>query len=235
MNRARGAMVALAALICSSAALAALVTAEVVARGKLVPSGGEGVRRVRVWGAIEFYISSETARPSIDLVTTIALVALASAIGFACVVLLVSGVRSRLTRCLALVFAGAAYLAADELLAIHESVGHNLQFLRNFPGVKRPDDVVFAAYALPAGAFLWRFRDVLASVRTARLLFAAGTALALLAVVFDLLSAPTGLEDGVEVLAASFLGGGFICLAAVRVPEALITAKGRVHISDHFS
>lgn len=40
--------------------------------------------------------------------------------------------------------------------------------------------------------------------------------MALLAAVFDLLLMPKLLEDGFEVLAATLLGGGFICLAAVR-------------------
>jgi len=227
-------MVALAVVLCSSAALAALATAEVVAKGKLVPSGGEGVRRVRVWDSIEFYISSETARPSVDVVTTMALTVLASAIGFACLVLVVGGIRTRLTLCFALLSAGAAYLAADELLAIHESVGHNLQLMRDLPGVERPDDVVFAAYALPAGALAWCFRDVLTSVRSASLLFAAGAAVALLTALLDLLSVPTLVEEGSEVLAALLFAGGFIWLAAVRVAKALVTPDRPLpKVSDH--
>lgn len=198
-------------------AATALVTAEVVAQGKLVPSGGEGVRQIRVWDALEFYISSETARPESDVITMVALAIAAAILGFSALLLARAGRRDRAVACFVVGALGAAYLAADELLAIHESVGHNLQFLRSLPGVERPDDIVFAAYLLPAAAFVWIFRSVLLAVPAARALFVAGGACVLLAIAFDISGSVGIAEEGFELLAAALLGAGMVWLAVETV------------------
>jgi hypothetical protein len=210
-------------LLVAVVAARTLQTAEVVAKGKLVPSGGEGVRRVRVWDALEFYISSETARPDSDLLTIVALAMAAAVLGFSALLLIRAGRRDRTTVCFILAALGASWLAFDEMLAIHESVGHNLQFLRGLTGVERPDDLVFAAYLLPAAAFFWIFRSVLLSVPVARALFVAGGSCVVLASLSDL-SGFRG-EEAFEFLGAASLGCGFVWLAAVTVGSAVRTAS----------
>lgn len=72
-----------------------------------------------------------------------------------------------------LLVAGIGYLPIDERFAIHESVGHNLGFLADLRGAKRPDDVVLAAYGIPAVLFLVHFWPLLgSSVLATRLLVA---------------------------------------------------------------
>ena len=78
-----------------AATLSALVTAEVVEVGRLLPWGGEGIRRMRVWGALEFYVSSETGPPPPDVVTTCLLLVVATVAAFAALLLARSGVRGR--------------------------------------------------------------------------------------------------------------------------------------------
>lgn len=216
-------LVALAAVI---AAMTALATAAVVAEGKLVPSGGTGVRRIRVWDAFEFYISSETAWPPIDVLTVISLSVAAAVLGFSALVLASAGQRDRLMSCFMISAVGAGYLAADELLAIHESIGHNLQFLRRLTGVERPDDLVLAAYSIPGCAFLWYFRRELLSVQGSRVLFALGVGCVLLAIVFDLTS--VGAEEYLELLGAAALGGGFVWLALAHVRSRMQLAPERL-------
>lgn len=205
------------------AGLTALATAVVVARGKLVPSGGPGVRRVRVWDSFEFYISSETARPPLDVLTTIAFSMTAATMGLAALMLAVSKVRGRLLACLAIVAVGATYLATDELLALHESIGHNLQFLRSLPGVERPDDVVLASYAVPIGLFAWYFRDILLSVRASAWLFGVAVASGAVASISDLVEVGEW-EERIELITAALALAGFFLLATTLVPRALVSA-----------
>lgn len=224
MTRTRWVLVALGGVVVMLAAFSALVTAEVVARGKLVPSGGQGVRRVRVWDSVEFYISAETARPSMDVLNTIMLSMLAAMMGLAALLLLVSHSRGRLLVCLAIVSVGAAYLAADELLAIHESTGHNLQFLRSIPGVERPDDLVLAFYIVPIGLFAWYFRDILRAVRPAFLLLIAAFGFAVLASIMDV--ADLGeTEEWVELGTSTLVTAAFVVLALTLVPDAIASAE----------
>ena len=223
MTRGRRSLLALAGVAVLVAGLSALATAEVVARGKLVPSGGPGVRRVRVWDSFEFYISSETARPPFDVLTTIAFSMLAATMGIAALMLVVSNARGRLLACLAIVAVAATYLATDELLAIHESIGHNLQFLRSIPGVERPDDLVLASYAVPIGLFAWYFRDILLSVRPSVWLLGVAAASGALASISDLIEVGEW-EERAELITATLVLAGFVVLATALVPRALVSA-----------
>ena len=84
------------------------------------------------------------------------------------------GSRARLRRFFGFAAGGLAFLAADELFAIHETVGHNLRFLADLPGVERPDDVVFLSYGLAVLVFAWLFRDILLQNVAAVRLFGVG-------------------------------------------------------------
>lgn len=221
INRHRGAVVALGLLALAAliAVVSAFATAEVVAKGRLVPTDGPGARRIRIWDAVEFYISSETARPSNDVMTYIVLTAIAAVLAFAALVLVIGGRRERLVGCFAVGAVGAGYLAVDELVAIHESLGHNMLFLRSWTGVERPDDLIFVSYTLPACAYFWFFRGELLSLRASRVLLGAGVACMLLGVVSDL--GDIGAEENLELLAAAALGTGFVWLAAARVGSCI--------------
>lgn len=105
---------------------------------------------------------------------------------------------------------GAAFLAADEVLGLHETLGANLRFLAQLPGIKHPDDAVFAAYALPVAVFVYCFRTVLASSRRALGVLALGGGVFVLGAVMDVTS--LAFEEYVETLASFVLLIGFVSL-----------------------
>jgi len=183
--------------------------ASVVREGQLLAWGGSNVREVSLAG-VDVYLSSEF-RFRIDDLTSWMLVALGSvaALGAS----LVGFAARRTWWMLALSAAAGVWLGLDEGLALHETIGHNLGFLADLPGVRAPDDVIVAAYAVLAIAFAVGYRDLLRTSRAALGFFAAGLAVAALAAVFDLgdvISARN--EDVVETLAVFVLLVGYVAL-----------------------
>ena len=109
-------------------ALLAAAQAEVVAEGRFDPNTETIIRKVEVFGVTVYQSTSGFLEP--DVITGALLVGL-SAIGLVVTILLDSDDDSldRLRWFFLLTWLGAGYLAADELFAIHETIGHNLQFL----------------------------------------------------------------------------------------------------------
>jgi hypothetical protein len=189
--------------------------AEVVARGRFDPNTGTVVERVEVFDRFHFYASTSGFFDA-DVLTGVAL-ASASAVALVVALLLDSAAASldRLRWFFSLAWLGTGFLAADELFSLHETIGHNLQFLGDFVGRGNPDDAVLAVYALPTAAFVYAFRDVLTSSRRATWLLAGGLAAYVLAVLADV----TGIEreDFLEVLGALLVAVSFVALALDRL------------------
>src|SRR5215204_782033 len=162
------ATVALAAVLFSASSLY-----DVVDKGKgppIVPyEGGGVVYKVRVLDLFNVY-ADEESRPESDKLSSIGLVAAATMCLMTLMLLYAAG-GARMRRFYVFATAGLAYLAADELFALHETLGHNLRFLADLPGVERPDDVVFLSYSVPLAIFAWAFRDVLLAERQVVRLF----------------------------------------------------------------
>jgi hypothetical protein len=158
------------------------------------------VERVRVFDTAEFNIAAEAERPRGDLVTSYLLLATA-AVAMLASFLAAARPQGGRTKWLFLWAAlGTGYLAMDEQFEIHETLGANMVFLGDVPGIRRPDDVIFAAYAIPLVAFIIAFRAELRSPRFGVLLLGAAVAcfgLAALADIRDL-----RFEDEIEALAA---------------------------------
>jgi hypothetical protein len=187
-------------------AVVAYVNAEIVEHGHLLPWAGDDVRKARFFDRFDLYISSETGKPSADLVNSYLLLATAAVCLTASILLDPPDLRVLLV----VAGIGIAYLAIDEQFAIHESVGHNLRFLADLPGVKRPDDVVLAAYSIPSALFIYYFRPLLrASPRTMTLLV---TTLLLFGVsaAWDLSGLPA--EEIFELAPSLALLGAFVFL-----------------------
>jgi hypothetical protein len=202
------AVVALVALVSLAPSLY-----EVEAKGKgppLVPYEHSGlVYKVRVLDLFSVY-ADEESRPTADKLSAVALVAMATMAAMALLLLNASRAERRTRRFYAFATAGLAYLAADELFAFHETVGHNLRFLADLPGVERPDDVVFLSYGIPLAIFAWCFRDVLFANPLATRLFGLGTALFAVAAAGDL--AGVAIDEPAEVLAAACLAAGLVII-----------------------
>jgi hypothetical protein len=187
---------------------------EVEAKGKgppLVPYEGSGlVYKVKVLDLFSIY-ADEESRPSSDKLSSLVLVAIAAMAAMALLLLNAARAERRVRRFYAVATAGLAYLALDELFAFHETIGHNLRFLADLPGVERPDDVVFLSYAIPLAIFAWSFRDVLFANPRATRLFAVGTALFAVAAAGDL--AGVAIDEPAEVLAAACLAAGLVIIS----------------------
>jgi hypothetical protein len=201
--------------LCAGAvAVGALATAEVVASGSLVDYTKARIDRVEVLGGVELLIERE-APTRLDALNALVLSMLAG-------VALLAWRRlprprpPRPARFFILLAIGAGFLALDELLALHETVGHNLGFLQDVTGAHSPDDVVIALYSLPAMAFLAAFRDLVLVSRVAAALVAGGLAAYAAAAALDVADAIID-EQLVEVTSSLFLLAGFAASALYHV------------------
>lgn len=201
----------------------AAATYTIVDEGELVPWDVGSIYQVEVFGRVTFYADGETAR-AVDVVSGIVLAATAGVAFFAYLLLLrterAGDRKARL--CFLLATLGAGWLAFDEMAGIHETLGLNLPWLADIPGISRPDDALFLAYAVPAVAFLAGFRDVLFTSRRVGALFLAGVVLFALGALLDTLG--RFVEELVEPLAALVLLAAFLLLA-VEVVEARLGAR----------
>jgi hypothetical protein len=183
---------------------------EVVAEGQLLPYSAQ-VAKIRFFDTFTFYVAQERTRP-LDVADAVLLSMLAGTALLALAQLQRAGARAtKATWFLLVAGLGALFLAGDESLALHETIGDNLGFLSSLPGVERPDDLIFASYAIPAAVVVVVFRDVIRSSPTALRLFAVALALFVGAAMFDV--AGIGVDELLEPLSSGFLLAGFIVLA----------------------
>lgn len=176
------------------------------------------VYEIRVLEAFTVY-ADEESRLMLDKLTSAVLVACATIAFMSLLLLRAAGAPSRLRRFFVCAAFGLSYLALDELFAIHETLGHNLQFLADLPGVDRPDDLVFLAYALPVAAFAWVFRDILTARPGPLRLLAVGAFFFAVAAAGDLAGA--GLDEAGEGAAGICLLVAFVAITASTLREHL--------------
>ena len=175
-----------------------------------VPYPAGEVKELRVLG-LSLKVDGEP-RPGASVLGAIALFMLATACFMTFAALRLAGARRRLPWFWLIASAGLAVAATDELLAVHESIGHNLPFLADLPGVKRPDDVLILLYLPGALAFGWWFRDVLRAHRTTLWCMTAAISCFALSAVCDLLS--VRLEEWFELMAGLLIAAGLVALMA---------------------
>jgi hypothetical protein len=219
---------AVASLALAAAALVVAAEARVVDRGTLLAAFPDWeLWRVEAFGAEVLVDGTEPALR--DLLTAIGLGVLAG-VGLLAAVVLRGWTRApvRVAVAFALAGAGAAFLAADEVLNVHESIG--LTFLRGVPGLTHPDDAILAGYVVVAALGAFAFRDVVRPFRAARRLLGTAAALVAVAAVADLTGsgALARLEEPFELLAAALLVAGFVVLCAGHVGRALAPAAPAV-------
>jgi hypothetical protein len=197
--------------------------ATIVGHGHLVEWSPENVvNKVRFLGR-DFFI--DTALDRIDVATAIALAILAGVALVAAVALRGwTQAPTRTSRTFAIATAAALFAALDEGLALHETAGLNLAFLRALPLVDHPDDVLMALYGLGVIAFAWTIRDLVRPYRSAKLWMGAGVAQFVLAQVIDVLPTETFVveEELLELFAATCFAVGFLTLAVRHLDHALM-------------
>jgi hypothetical protein len=198
--------IVLLALGAGALVLGAIATAQVLESGSLVDYTKARIDRVEVFGGVELLIERE-APTKLDALNALVLAALSGVAALAWWRLPRPRPR-RLVRFLGLLAIGAGFLSLDEVLALHETIGHNLGFLQDVTGAHSPDDVVIVLYSLPALAFLGAFRDVVLASRVASVLVAGGLAAYAAAAALDVADAIVD-EQLVEVTSSLLLLAGF--------------------------
>ncbi|MEO6713561.1 MAG: hypothetical protein ABIM89_09060 [Mycobacteriales bacterium] len=188
-----------------------------------VPYSAGTVKEVRVLDSATVYVDGES-KPGPSVIAGIGLLVLATAAFMTAAVLRIARVlrrpgRSSLVTFYLLLCAGLAFAGLDELFAIHETIGHNLQFLADVPGVSRPDDLVFALYLIPTAAFAYLFRDVFLSDTRAAAALVLGFAFLVAAAAADLAGAPV--EEYFEALCGLCIGTGLALLIHSHLSRAL--------------
>jgi hypothetical protein len=227
-------LVAWAAIALALLAGGLLATVEVVEEGQLLPYNNAEAKKLSILGSFEVYVQRDPPS-AVDSFGAMLLVGITGIALLLALALPASRDRGWFYGLLA---AGTAYLAIDELLGGHETIGANIQSLGNLPGVESPEDVIIALYALPALAFLWWFRDAFRASRLGMRLVGLGLALYIVSAVFDVHGAIMD-EQFVEVASMAALFAGFLCIAlkdlelcGVRreapgaAPEPVATAPG---------
>jgi hypothetical protein len=200
------------AVLCGLALVAVLAQGSAYeVRGEVsVPYDAGTVEEVRVLDAFTVYADGEP-KPGASVMAGIGLIVLGTAAFVTGFALRFAGAR-RLWRFYWLASVGFTFAGLDELFAIHESIGHNLRFLADVPGVSRPDDLVMLLYLIPVAAFGYTFRDVFLGDRRARAALAIGAGVFALSAIADAASAGKTIEEGLEGIAGLFLAGGMITL-----------------------
>lgn len=180
---------------------------EVVREGDIFGLGA--VEELELFGRFTLYRDREVLT-QMDVFNGFLLIAIASTSFFVSLLLSASDRIERRFVCFLVAAFVAAYLAADEVLGLHETLGANLRFLAQLPGIRHPDDGVFAAYALPVAVFAYCFRTIFMSSRRALGVLALGGCLYVLGAVMDVTS--VRFEEYVEPLSSFALLIGFVSL-----------------------
>jgi hypothetical protein len=197
---------------------------EVQDKGRdVVPYGNSVVYKVRVLDTFTIY-APEDARPEADKLSIVGLVAAATMVFMTWLLLDALRASQRVRRFYMFAAAGLALLAADENFGLHETLGHNLQFLADVPGVTRPDDLIFSQYAIALAIFAWQFRDVVLAHPKAVRLFAVGTVFFAVAVIGDLVG--SGVDELAEVVASFFLLAGLVSMTVATLRQELDLDRG---------
>jgi hypothetical protein len=218
----RGTSFLVAAIVLAGALALAFVAArnaDVVAEGALLEYTDATIKEVRFFDRYTFYVEAE-ARSDKDAAVSALLVAVA-AMALLVTAFFSSGtVRARPIdrRFHAATLVGAGYLAADEFLGIHETLGHNLRFLADLPAVQRPDDAIVALYAVAFLAFLVAFRSAILASRRALALFVSGFLVFAAAAALDVLD--VGVDEYLEPLAALVFFAGLVVLSVEHLAAA---------------
>lgn len=193
---------------------------EVIAKGQLLDYTQGRIYELRLYDRFNVYIEPEI-KPNKDFLNGAMLGAVSFIAMTFSICLHAFGVRGYAVarQFFAVLSVGFLYLAADELLGIHESMGHNLQYLSAVPGIERPDDLIIVMYGLVALLFLIVYRKFLWRYRRAGRWFAATLVLFGFAAAADAFS--SRYEEYLELL-------GSVCLVIGTMDLGLLTLRDQV-------
>jgi hypothetical protein len=200
-------------------------TYHILDEGELLEYTRGYVYKVEVLGMFELWAEPEV-KPRFDVFNSLMLVSISSMALLAAILLQVvaPGAPQETHRFFLATWVGFGFLGLDELLGVHESIGHNVQFLRELPAVERPDDVVSLLYVVPAMVYLIYFRHTITASPWAPRLFGAALAIFVLAAILEL-GFGARWEENLEVVGVLVLGAGFVVLFVRLLASALRPAQ----------
>jgi hypothetical protein len=193
---------------------------EVLEKGRLLAHSGGLVYKVRFFGSFDLFIEPDHQLDK-DVLNAFMLVGVAFiSLTFGVLYGWLKGrQRGDFFRFSILMFLGMSWLAADELLGIHETLGHNLMFLAELPFVDRPDDVIILLYSVPAFLFLARFRKTILASRPALILMGLALVFYLVGALGDLFKLPV--ERISELLSSACIIASVMLLGLSHMQRAL--------------
>lgn len=194
---------------------------EVIERGRLLPYTSAEIYRIKLFDRVTIYAEPED-QTSLDIVDSWILVSISSVALLALLFLWSAhlAARAHAATFFFVTWLGTGFLAVDEIVGGHENLGHNLRFLRNLPGIDRPDDAVIVFYIVPTLAFLIAFRRIILGSRTARVFFGLGTAIFVVAALADAGGVAGQDEERIEVVASLSFLVGFMTLTVDELRRA---------------
>lgn len=142
---------------------------EIIEKGRLLDYTKGVVYKVRFFGQYTILVEPEH-RLEQDVLNSFLLVGIgfiSLTYAFLIAQLERHGIKDKRFLMFITMFGGMIYLAIDEYFGVHESIGHNMQFLANLPFIKRPDDAIVMSYLFPVILFLLYFRKELLACRAA--------------------------------------------------------------------
>jgi hypothetical protein len=186
-----------------------------------IPNSNVVVYKVRLFDSFDVQLKNEV-KPTPDVFNSAILLSISSMALLALLFLerAAADVSRSLRWFFVSVWLGFAFLAGDELLAFHETIGQNLGFLADLPGVEEADDVVFAAYLIPVLVFLIAFRRILFSSPAATRFFALGVIFFVTGAAADLIHIGEA-EDFIEILGSAWFFAGFVIVMIDRMLDGL--------------
>jgi len=195
---------------------------EVVQKGQLLSYTKGKIYEIRIFDRFTIFAEPEV-KPSGDVLNAYFLIGI-SFVSLAFVIILwrlIGGAARDEIVFFICLYTGAGFLAADELFGLHETLGHNIQFLRGHFGIRRPDDAVILTYGLVGIIFLLNFRRVLSQSRRALVLFGIAITLFVLAAIGDFLVIRA--EEILELISSLCIFSGVIVLG-VHILEAKLSS-----------
>ena len=177
----------------------------IVSEGQILPYTDHYIYQVMV-GNVKFYVEPEM-KLSDDIINSVIILGVSYISMTFAAILIDKGKSSRhVISFFVLISAGTFFLAADESFGIHESIGHNMQFLMKIPGIHYPDDFIVMMYGVILIFFLFYFRSVYLGRRRPLIYFGITVGLFFGVAISEIVDFP--LEEVVEIaLAISLLFG----------------------------
>jgi len=203
---------------------------KVLEKGQLLPYSKGTITKVRFFDRWTLYTEFERL-PNVDILTAFLLGACGwSALIFSALIKFLGPIRK--DPAISFFFwlgVLLTWLAADEFFGLHETIGHNLQWLKTLPGIKAPDDFIVLLYALAAVTGLIVFRRIILADKLALFLWGVAAGVALVAGIADTLRGAGGrltnyVEEFSELAVAALILFGILRLGTTLLRKSIQSA-----------